>query len=287
MPHDHHPPAVARSANRPIDPVAVRLLAAAAEGCQPCQLTEIPSVLTRPVAIADLARLAFRPFQERARSSSDAFTTADLTTLTGRLAPSTRRLLHAGLTHPESTTALTTKLGEADRAKVVRDALDTLIGAGALPPVHLPPSPGDLAPSPAPTYTIRAGLLEAFGRQLPILCLEPESAGAGLEDLRGRCALAPIQWPNLPPIDADWRLFADEDRRAFTEITHVDGNGVRDLTLWAAPYLEPVPLDLWRLLAMIEYALVVGPGDGPPGSWITAASRAGKLAGTLARFSPA
>ncbi|MFI6803251.1 hypothetical protein [Streptosporangium canum] len=166
------------------------------------------------------------------------------------------------------------QMTEADLATLLDDALDHwAVGGADSVPVLLDLTDDDAEDELPVSYVLYPGTVASPGGPLPTLVLASETPGAGVDDIRARCASngwRPWDLTALPEVDPQWRIRADIASRSIEEIAHVDAEGWDDVTLWQAP--EPILLPgQWRiLLDRVQHVLVCGPAaDGCtwPAGW--------------------
>ncbi|MFI6513285.1 hypothetical protein ACIBCT_37265 [Streptosporangium sp. NPDC050855] len=186
-------------------------------------------------------------------------------------------------------------MSDGDLAQVLDDALDHWAAGGATiaSPVLLD-LPHDQADEdeaddgPPVSYVLYPGTVTSPAGPLPTLVLAPESSGAGVEDLRARCASHGWQsWDLIasPEVDPAWRIRAEIASRSIEEIAHVDAEGGDDITLWQAPEAVRLPDNWWDLLDRVQHVLLCGPVADSSQAALENAARAGDLMAVIGRVS--
>jgi hypothetical protein len=244
--------------------LAARLVGACRAGCRPCQDSLIPKALGDRALVAVLAGAVYGMLP-----TGGAFASA----ATRAWMPAARAARASG----DGTAALAAleAMEAGDVAELLEDALDHWAAGGAGPDlfqvVDLDP-PGSATrgtdsrtePFPAvPSYAVLPGTVTmSDGRPLPSLTLEPETPGAGYDDLRQRTGWRPWDMRELPELDTSWRLRVDIATRSLQQLVHVDDEGFDDVTLWEAARTVTLPEQWWDLLDRAQHVLVSGPAGG-------------------------
>ncbi|GAA5768122.1 hypothetical protein Aros01_04630 [Streptosporangium roseum] len=99
----------------------------------------------------------------------------------------------------------------------------------------------------------------SHGGPLPIVILEPETPGAGADDLRSRYGWPEWDLSVIPEPDPAWRLRMNIATQSMETIAHVDHEGWSDVVLREAPEVTKLPDDWWHLLDRTEHVLLCGP----------------------------
>ncbi|MEU7106463.1 hypothetical protein ABZ951_15605 [Streptomyces sp. NPDC046215] len=280
--------------------LAARLVAACRAGCEPCQTSMARKVSADRPTLAVLAGAVYGLPLNRGAARSPLASSA-----TRLWAPLALAAAESG----DGTAAFAAleQLSDAAAAELLEDALDHwAAGAAPLTPRALdadsqgsatvsddgaPESPFKVVrlllddPDGVPRY--RVILTRAFapdGQPLPMLTLECETAGAGIEDLRRRTEWKPWDRRRMPELDVTWRLRADIDSRSLLCLTHVTDDGYDELPhLWDAAETVPLPEHWWNLLDRTEHVLVAGPvKDAADGTALDRAADAGELLAVVA-----
>ncbi|WP_233221407.1 hypothetical protein [Streptomyces carminius] len=125
------------------------------------------------------------------------------------------------------------------------------------------------------------------GRPFPMLSLECETAGAGIEDLRRRTDWQSWDGRKMPALDITWRVRADIATRSLRCLAQVDTEGWDiEPRLWDANETVSLPEHWWDLLDRAQHVLVAGPLKGAPDeSGLTRAADSGELLAVIARVS--
>ncbi|MET9067779.1 hypothetical protein [Streptosporangium sandarakinum] len=183
-------------------------------------------------------------------------------------------------------------MSDGDLAQVLDDALDHWAAGGApLTAVllDLPDDQDDEADAgPLVSYALCPCTVTSPGGPLPTLLLVPETPGAGVGDLRERCASHGWQSWDLtavPEVDPAWRIRAVIGSHSIEEIAHVDVDGWDDITLWQASEAVRLPDDWWDLLDRVQHVLVCGPTADGTQAALEAAARTGELMAVIGRVS--
>lgn len=291
--------------------LATRLVSACWAGCGPCQASLSARVLAERATLAALAGACYlNPLGAAVRYSAV-------------VSPVTRawaeRAHGTGLSaDAEGALRAVVEMSESDAKELLEDTLDHWAGSGAdLPAIGL----SDLltAPLPRPSgdpmdrfreagitvvtlddlglpadvdgvprYSVLLAQTELpDGRPLPMLSLECETAGAGIEDLRRRTDWQSWDGRELPALDVNWRVRADIATRSLRCLVQVDAEGWDiEPHLWDAGETVPLPEHWWDLLDRAGHVLVAGPlKDARDESALTRAADAGELLAVVARVS--
>ncbi|MGV9601670.1 hypothetical protein ACWDR1_33935 [Streptosporangium sandarakinum] len=288
--HQHPTPDVSAlaglpyTANRPVDlRLAAAIVGACRAGCWPCQ---------------DF--LAHRLLEERATIAALAGAVYSLWPTAGPLASPATRAWHPLVRAARDSDGGTAVMAAIDRmsAKEVADLLDDALDHWALGGADVTPLLLDLdaageaesesrAADRPPSYRLFPGTVTTSYGPLPVLLLQPATADAGAEDLRGRCRWQPWDLTVVPGLDVTWRIRMDIATRSLREIVHVDAEGFDDLDLWVAAEPDRLPDDWWNLVDRAQQVLLCGPVDAgdhaTPLDALTAALTAGELLAVLGR----
>jgi hypothetical protein len=119
-------------------------------------------------------------------------------------------------------------------------------GPGGIPviPIGLPESPDGV-----PKYAVLlTRMVTPDGQQFPMLTLECETAGAGIDDLRRRTDWRAWDARSMPELDFNWRVRVDIATRSLRCLVHIDREGNDDPHLWDAAEKVPLPENWWNLL---------------------------------------
>lgn len=282
--HEHTPlpdlrmlPLLPHGGTRLLDlDLAARLVDAARAGCQPCQRSMTPLLAQNRPTLAVLAGAVYSTFPAGPIASAATRAWAPL----ARAAKDSDR----GMAALDAVKAMT---GE-QAGDLLEDALD-LWAAGAEGPdvfdiidLDLPQDPDGEA-----RYAVLLGRTElGDGRPFPMLSLEGETAGAGIEDLRRR-----TDWPawngrGMPELDTSWCVRADIATRSLRCLVRVDAEGWdMEPHLWDASESVTLPKHWWDLLDRAQHVLVAGPLTDATDDWATRAADAGELLAVVARVS--
>ncbi|MFI6883953.1 hypothetical protein [Streptosporangium canum] len=276
------------AAGRPVDlPLAVAAVAACRAGCRPCQASVIPLLLADRATIAVLAGAVYGLLPVAGSFASPATRTWQ---------PLARQANGSG----DGAAALVAleRMPAEEVADLLDDALDHWAAGGAdLTPILLDlgaadeaePEPGADAVGGAPSYALFPGVVNtSHGGPLPIVILEPQTPGAGAEDLRSRCGWPEWDLTAVPEPDPAWRLRMSIATQSMETIAHVDHEGWDDVVLWEAPEATQLPDEWWHLVDRTEHVLLCGPAaavstHATPADALTAAAGAGPLMAVLAR----
>ncbi|MGV9277685.1 hypothetical protein [Streptomyces griseosporeus] len=143
-------------------------------------------------------------------------------------------------------------------------------------------------PDGVPRYAVLlARTVLPDGRPLPMLTLECETAGAGLEDLRRRADWHLWDGRRLPDLNSSWVVRADTATRSLRCLVQVDAEGWDvEPHLWDATETVSLPDHWWDLLDRTQHVLVAGPVKGANDeSALTRAADDGELLAVIARVS--
>ncbi|MFJ2780211.1 hypothetical protein [Kitasatospora sp. NPDC087315] len=268
---------IPHAAGRPVNTrLAAALVAACRAGCQPCQASAIPKLAADRPTVAALAGAAFDNPLTRLASGPGTFTSEPIRAwwAAARGAgsdPDCQEHARAGLD-------LLEKMTEAQVTELLNDVLDHW-AAGAEPDDEQS-APGiqlvtleDLGIDPADpepaggTYGVTLTQIVLPGQPpLPMLTLYPQSAAAGLEDLRRRTGWKAWDESRLPAMDISWRARLDIATRSLEELVRVDAEGWDEEVLWQAAERVCLPDNWWDLIDRTEHILVAGPGAPDDGS---------------------
>jgi hypothetical protein len=98
------------------------------------------------------------------------------------------------------------------------------------------------------------------GQPFPMLSLECETSGAGIEDLRRRTDWQTWDGRAMPELDFNLRVRVDIATRSLRCPVHVDANGYdEEPRLWDASEIVTLPEHWWDLLDQAQHVLVAGP----------------------------
>jgi len=183
-------------------------------------------------------------------------------------------------------------LSDGDLEQVLDDALDHWAAGGAtitpalldLPDDH----DDDQDDEPLVGYALHPYTVASAAGTLPTLLLVPETPGAGVDDLRARCASNGWQSWDLtatPDLDPAWRIRAVIASHSIEEVAHVNAEGDDDLTLWQAPEAVRLPDEWWDLLDRVQHVLLCGPAADGTQDALQGAARAGDLMAVIGRVS--
>lgn len=285
---------------------AGRLVAAARAGCGPCQTSLMGKVVQRHRAT--LAALAGAVYGLELNAGAQHSSTVSATTRSW--SPLARAA--AGTGDGTAAFAAVEEMNETQAAELLDDALNHWALGGAGPDVFqvldldsqdsatewadgagpggIPVIKVGLPPDPegVPRYAVMlATTAMPDGRPLPMLTLEAETAGAGLDDLRRRTDWQAWDARRLPELDFNWRLRVDIATRSLECIVQIepDGNDVYP-HLWDAGEAVSLPASFWDVLDRAQHVLVVGPvKDGEDQAAVQRAAAAGELLAVVARVS--
>jgi hypothetical protein len=125
------------------------------------------------------------------------------------------------------------------------------------------------------------------GRPFPLLSLECETAGTGIEDLRRRTDWQNWDGREMPALDVTWRVRADIATRSLRCLVQVDAEGWDvEPHLWDASETMPLPEHWWDLLDHAQHVLVAGPlKDAKDESALARTADSGELLAVVARVS--
>ncbi|UFR07161.1 hypothetical protein KBP30_41220 [Streptomyces sp. Go40/10] len=287
---------------------AACLVAACRAGCRPCQATLARKVIAdhRPT-LAVLAGAVYG-----LELNADAQHSLTVSDATRSWSPLARAAAESG----DGTAAFTAveEMDEARAAELLEDALDHWAAGGVDPDVLRTldldtqdnitawTHSGGAAPGPfagtetglpddlvdVPRYAVLLATTSTpDGRQLPMLTLECETAGAGLADLSRRTGWQAWNARTLPELDVDWRLRVDIASKLLQSIVRVQPDGWdEEPHLWDASETVTLPETFWNLLDRAQHVLVAGPvTDAENESEVQRAAEAGELLAAVARVS--
>ncbi|WP_455355915.1 hypothetical protein [Streptomyces sp. SYSU K217416] len=257
--------------------LAARLVAAARTGCQPCQRSMVKAMRQNRPTLAAVAGAIFGTLPAGPIAS----------VATREWAPLARAAKDSG----RSLTALAAVEAMTDEqaADLLDDALDMWAAGEAGPDLvrfidlGLPDDPEGVA-----RYSVLlARTVLPDGRPFPMLSLECETAGAGIEDLRRRTDWQGWDGREMPGLDFNWCVRADIATRSLRCLVQVDAEGWDvEPHLWDASETVALPEHWWDLLDRAQHILVAGPlKDAKDESALTQAADSGELLAVVARVS--
>ncbi|MFF0170221.1 hypothetical protein [Streptomyces prasinus] len=294
--------------------LATRLVGAAWAGCGPCQASLSRRVLAHRATLAGLAGACYLTLVGAGVQHSAA------------VSPVTRAWAakaHGKASPADAEVALraVAEMSEDEAQELLEDTLDHWAGPGAsVATVGLADRRTDAPPSPPPGEMMdrlrEAGInvitlddldlplpddidgvahyavlpartVLPDGRPLPMLSLQCETAGAGIEDLRRRTNWQSWDGREMPALDVNWRVRADIATRSLRCLVQIDAEGC-DVQphLWDASETVPLPEPWWDLLDGAQHVLVAGPlKDTEDEGALTRAADSGELLAVVARVS--
>ncbi|WP_406471958.1 hypothetical protein OH738_40875 (plasmid) [Streptomyces hirsutus] len=294
--------------------LATRLVSSCWAGCGPCQASLSRRVLADRATLAGLAGACYlnlvgagvqhsaavspvtRAWAAKAHGKASLpDTEAALRAVAEMSEDEARELLEDTLDHWAGSGASVAAVGLADRRTDAPprppsgDPMDRFREAGinvlTLDDLDLP-LPKDID-GVARYSVLPARTVLPDGRPFPMLSLQCETAGAGIEDLRRRTDWQSWDGREMPALDVNWRIRADIATRSLRCLVQIDTEGM-DMQphLWDAGETVPLPGHWWDLLDRAQHVLVAGPlKDTEDESALTRAADSGELLAVVARVS--